>query len=67
MLLPWRPVSPRKKEVIKSKTVMNAIGNWLFRRNPVYLLSEPDRILKQRKIHWAKETSDVEDEDGRVI
>ena len=30
-------------------------------------LSEPERALKQRKIHWDTETCDVEDEDGRVF
>lgn len=43
------------------------IGNWLFGKSPVYRLSEPDRMLKQKKIHWDREICDVEDEDGRVI
>ena len=67
MVFPWDMVSPWKDEVISSKTVMRAIGNSLFRGNRVYRLSEPDRPLKQRKIHWDTETCDVEDEDGRVF
>ena len=49
------------------KSSMQAISNWLFGQNPVYRLSEPERILKQRKIHWDRQTSDVEDEDGNVL
>ena len=57
----------QEAQVIRSKTVMQAVGDWLFGGNRVYRLSEPDRILKTRKIHWDRETSDVEDEDGRVF
>ena len=67
MVFPWDMVSPWKKEVINSRTVMRAIGNSIFRRNLVYRLSEPERALKQRKIHWDTETCDVQDEDGRVF
>ena len=63
---PWDMVTPWKDEVISSKTVMRAIGNSMFRRNRVYKLSEPDRALKQKQIHWDTETCDVEDEDGTV-
>jgi len=59
--------APAQGKSIRSKTVMQAIGDWLFRGNLVYRLSEPDRILKQRKIHWDKQTCDVEDEDGTVF
>jgi hypothetical protein len=65
--MPWHHVIPWKKEIIRSNTVMRAVGDWLFGKNLVYRLSEPDRVLKQRKIHWGQETCDVEDEDGRVI
>ena len=67
MVFPWRYVTPWKKEVISSETVMKAIGNSLFRGNRVYRLSEPDRPLKQKTIHWDRETCDVEDEDGGVF
>jgi len=52
---------------MESRCSMQAIGDWLFGRNRVYLLSEPDRVLKQRKIHWDRQTCDVEDEAGRVF
>lgn len=52
---------------MESRCPMQAIGDWLFGRNRVYLLSEPDRVLKQRKIHWDRQCVDVEDEDGRVF
>lgn len=55
-----------QEESIKSRTTTNAIGNWLFRGNRVYKMSEPDRMLQQRTIHWDRETSDVEDEDGVI-
>jgi hypothetical protein len=66
MSMPWHLVKPWKKEVIRSRTVMRALGDWLFRGNRVYLLPEPDRMLRTRKINWDRETSDVEDEHGKV-
>jgi hypothetical protein len=50
-----------------TSVVTQAIGNWLFGSNRVYRVAEPDRILKQRKIHWDRQTCDVEDEDGQVF
>jgi hypothetical protein len=47
--------------------MMRAVGDWLFGKNLVYRLSEPDRMLKQTQIHWDRQTCDVEDEDGRVF
>ena len=67
MTMPWNAVTPWEKEVISSKTALRAIGNWLFGGSKVYLLSTPGRMLKQRKIHWDRQTCDVEDTDGRVI
>jgi hypothetical protein len=52
---------------IRSKTEMQIIGDWLFRGTRVYLLSEPDRMLIQTKIHWNRQTCDVQDEDGRMF
>lgn len=66
MTMPWHLVMPWKKEVIRSKTVMRVIGDWLFRGNRVYLLPEPGRMLKTKRINWNRETSDLEDEQGRV-
>ncbi len=54
-------------KAIRSKTVMQAIGDWLFRGNRVYRLSAPNRMLTTSKIHWDRETSDVEDENGNVF
>ncbi len=65
--LPWRSVRPWSHKVIRSKTVIQAVGNWFFGRSRVYLLSEPDRMLKQRKIHWDRQSCDVEDEDGNLF
>ena len=67
MVFPWRYVTHWKDGIISSKTVMKAIGNSLFRGNRVYRLSEPERALKQKTIHWDRETCDAEDEDGRVF
>lgn len=53
--------------MIEARSSMQAIGDWLFGGNLVYRLSEPDRVLKQRKIHWDRQTCDVEDEDGNVL
>jgi hypothetical protein len=59
--------TPLKNKDARSKTEMQIIGDWLFRGTRVYLLSEPDRILKQKKIRWDRQTCDVEDETGRVL
>ncbi len=53
--------------MIETRSVTQVIGDWLFRGTHVYLLSTPDRMLKQRKIHWDRQTCDVEDEDGKVL
>ena len=67
MVFPWRYVSPYKEPLAKSNTVTKSIGNWLFRGQRVYRLSEPDRILMTKKINWDSETSDVEDDTGRLF
>jgi hypothetical protein len=66
MTFPWHVVTPWK-ETIKSQTVMRAIGIWLFGRNRVYTLDQPDRVLKQKRINWDRETCDLEDADGTVL
>jgi hypothetical protein len=65
--MPWHHLIPLKKKTTRSNTVMRAVGDWLFGRNLVYRLSEPDRMLKQRRIHWDRQTCDVEDGDGTVF
>jgi hypothetical protein len=65
LLMPWAYVSPWKER--RTNALTQAIGNWLFDGSQVYRLDEPDRMLKTTKIHWEKESSDVEDEDGRVF
>ena len=65
--MPWNAVTPWEKEIIGSKTALRAVGNWLFGGSKVYLLSAPGRMLKQRKIHWGRQTCDVEDPDGKVL
>ena len=67
LLIRWSSVKPWKPELIRSKTVIQAVGEWLFGGSRVYRLSEPTLMLKQKKIHWDAQTCDVEDEDGRVI
>ena len=52
LLIPWSAVTPWKRETIRSQTVIQALGNCLFLGNRVYRLSEPDRLLKQKKINW---------------
>ncbi len=51
-------------KVIRSKTVMRAVGDLLFLGNEVYMLAAPDRMLTVKKIHWDRETTDLEDEQG---
>ena len=65
LLMPWAYVSPWKEK--RTSALTQAVGNWLFRGSRVYRLSEPDRMLKQRKIHWDRQTCDVEDADGKVF
>ena len=56
-----------QKEVIRSQTVIRAVGDFLFLGNKVYRLAEPDRMLTVKKIHWDSQTSDLEDEHGRIF
>lgn len=65
--MPWHHVISRGKGIIGSETATQAIGDWLLGKNLVYGLSEPERMLRQREIHWDKQTCDVEDEDGTVF
>ncbi|MGB6066118.1 MAG: hypothetical protein WBG50_15060 [Desulfomonilaceae bacterium] len=67
LLMPWAYVSPWKKAQEGTNALTQAIGDWLFGRNRVHRLSEPNRMLKTRKINWDRETSDVEDGAGRVF
>jgi len=68
LLIPWAYVSPWKEaQEGRTNTLTQAIGNWLFGRNRVYRLSEPDRMLKQTKIHWNRHTCDVQAQDGTVF
>ena len=67
LLLPWTYVTPWKNKVTSSKTALRAVGNWLFGGSKVYLLSAPGRMLRQRKIHWDRQSCDVEDADGEVL
>jgi len=53
-------------KIIRSETVTRAVGDFLFLGNRVYLLAQPNRILTVKKIHWDRETSDLQDEQGRV-
>jgi len=54
-------------KTIRSKPLMQAVGDWLFRGNRVYLLSAPNRMLTTKRINWDRETSDVRDKDGNVF
>jgi len=67
LLIPWAYVSPWKKAQEGTNALTQAIGNWLFGGNRVYRLSEPNRMLKTRKINWDAQTSDVEDAAGTVF
>lgn len=62
-----KSIGRRQKEVIRSQTVMQAIWNWMLRGSEVYFLDQPDRTLKTNGINWDKETTDVEDETGKVF
>ncbi len=52
--------------MIEAYSVTQALGDVLFTGNRVYRLAEPDRMLKIKNIYWDRETSDLEDEQGRV-
>jgi len=52
---------------IRSKPLMQAVGDWLFRGSRVYRLSEPDRMLKTVKVNWEAETTDVQDDYGQIF
>ena len=58
---------PNAEGGMRSKSLTQAIGDWLFRGNRVYMLSAPNRMLTTKRINWDRETSDVEDEDGNVF
>jgi hypothetical protein len=62
--MPWVYVSPWKEQ--RTNALTQAVGNWLFSKNLVYRLSEPDRMLKQKKIHWDTQSVDLESEDGTI-
>ncbi|MCL4518315.1 MAG: hypothetical protein M1587_03870 [Thaumarchaeota archaeon] len=62
MVVPMRLAQPFQR----SKTMMQAIGDWLFGGSDVYLLSDPGARLKVRKINWDRESSDLEDAQGRL-
>ncbi|MGB6068406.1 MAG: hypothetical protein WBG50_26650 [Desulfomonilaceae bacterium] len=65
--MPWHHVEPWKREIMRSNTMMQAVGDWLFGKNLVYRVSEPDRMLKTLKVKWDSETSDVQAQDGTVF
>jgi len=68
LLIPWAYLSPwTETKGKRTSALTQAVGNWLFRGNRVYRLSEPDRMLKQRKINWDRQTCDLDDEDGTVF
>ena len=51
----------------EARSVTQAIGDWLFRGTRVYRLSEPNRVLKQKRINWDRQSVDVEDADGNLL
>ncbi len=53
--------------MIEARSSMQAIGDWLFRGSQVYMLGEPDRILKTVRVNWDAQTSDVQAEDGTMF
>jgi hypothetical protein len=62
IVVPIRLVQPWRQ----SKKLTQAIGDWLFKGSDVYLLSDPGTRLKVRKIHWDRQSSDLEDAQGRL-
>ena len=50
-----------------SQTALRAVIDWLFRGSRLYMISKPDRILKQSKIHWDRQTVDLEGADGELL
>lgn len=53
--------------MIEAKSMMQSLGDVLFTGRRVYLLDEPDRVLKTKRINWSRESSDLEDREGRVF
>jgi hypothetical protein len=62
----WSDVEPYKPRT-KSKAMTHDVGNWLFGGSRVYMLSEPEKMLKTVRINWDANTCDLEDESGVVL
>jgi hypothetical protein len=63
MVLPWRFVKPWPHK----RTLTQALGDGLYRGTLVCRVDEPDRVLKVRRVNWDRESTLVEDEDGKVF
>jgi len=55
-----------ESKVIRSETVVKAVSDVLFTGSRVHLLAEPETPLPAKNIHWNRETSDLQDGEGRV-
>ena len=51
---------------MEARSSMQAIGNWLFKGSFVYLLAEPEIPLRVKRINWGRQTSDLQDGQGRI-
>jgi len=66
-VFPWTGIKPWEGKDETSKTAFRAVLGWLFSGTEVYLLSEPDRVLKTLRINWDEQTTDLQDEAGNVF
>ncbi len=65
LVLPWHLVTPWSDKVIRSNAIFQGVGDWLFKGSWVYLLTEPETPLRVKRIHWDRQTSDLQDKQGR--
>lgn len=52
--------------MIEAYSITQALGDALFRNSRAFLLSEPGTSLRVKRINWNRQSSDLEDERGRV-
>ena len=50
----------------QASSITQALGDALFKNSRVFLLSKPETVLRVKIIHWSRQTSDLQDERGRV-
>jgi len=52
--------------MIEAYSITQALGDALFRDIRVFLLSEPETPLRVKRINWNRQSSDLQDSQGRI-